>query len=266
MTTTQSDATGVQAEALQRLLDGRHADLRRRIRDVLGEDEFAPPIAIGAAEYRERVRGWMQRITDEGLTAPGFPAEFGGQEDPGANIAGFETIAFGDLSLLLEFGVQFGLRGGAIQQPGTRIHHERHLKPTAALKLIGCFAMTETGHVFNVQQLGTTATYDPDTDDLVVSTPTDEVHKDYVGKRDLARPSGGCAVACRAPSDRARPALSPGARPAHRTSLRGGHARGQPAVPAAPRQRRCACRRVGIPDQVLRAPIGLRDPAAASAA
>ena len=181
MATTEPQATGVQAEALQRLLEGRYADQRRRILDVLGEAEFSPPLAIPTAEYRQRVRQWMQRIADEGLTAPGFPKEFGGEDDPGANIAGFETIAYGDLSLLVKFGVQFGLWGGAIQQLGTRIHHERYLKPTATLELLGCFAMTETGHGSNVQQLGTTATYDSDTDEFVVNTPAEEARKDYIG-------------------------------------------------------------------------------------
>ena len=181
MATTEPQATEVQADALQRLLEGRYADQRRRILDVLGEAEFSPPLAIPTAEYRQRVRQWMQRIADEGLTAPGFPKEFGGEDDPGANIAGFETIAYGDLSLLVKFGVQFGLWGGAIQQLGTRIHHERYLKPTARLELLGCFAMTETGHGSNVQQLGTTAIYDSDTDEFVVNTPAEDARKDYIG-------------------------------------------------------------------------------------
>ena len=181
MATTQPDATGVQALELQQLLDGRYADLRRQIREVLSQPEFAPPLAIPTAEYRELVLEWMQTIADEGLTAPGFPVEFGGQDDPGANIAGFETIALGDLSLLVKFGVQFGLWGGAIQQLGTRVHHQRYLRPTASLELTGCFAMTEAGHGSNVQQLGTTATYDPDADEFVLDTPTDEARKDYIG-------------------------------------------------------------------------------------
>jgi acyl-CoA oxidase len=181
MATTEPQITGIRAEDLQPLLDGRYASLRHQILDILSRPEFAPPIAIPTAEYRQRVLEWMRAIAAEGLTAPGFPVEYGGHGDAGANIAGFETIAFGDLSLLVKFGVQFGLWGGAIQQLGTRRHHERYLKPTATLELTGCFAMTEAGHGSNVQQLQTTATYDPETDEFVVDTPSDEARKEYIG-------------------------------------------------------------------------------------
>jgi acyl-CoA oxidase len=181
VTTTEPHTTGVRAEDLQPLIDGRYASLRHQIREVLSRPEFDPPIAIPTAEYRELVLGWMRTIAGEGLTAPGFPVEYGGHGDAGANIAGFETIAFGDLSLLVKFGVQFGLWGGAVQQLGTRRHHERYLRPTATLELTGCFAMTETGHGSNVQQLETTATYDPDADEFVIDTPSDEASKEYIG-------------------------------------------------------------------------------------
>jgi acyl-CoA oxidase len=124
-------ATGVRGEDLQPLLDGRYASLRRQIRDVLSRPEFEAPSAIATAEYRELVFGWMKMIAAEGLTAPGFPIEYGGHGDAGANIAGFETIAYGDLSLLVKFGVQFGLWGGAIHRLGTRGRHQRYLRGTS---------------------------------------------------------------------------------------------------------------------------------------
>ncbi len=96
---------------------------------------------------------WAKALVAEGLTAPGYPEKYGGQGDPGANVAAFETIGLSDLSLLVKFGVQFGLWGGAVQQLGTEIHHERYLKEIATLELPGCFAMTEAGHGSNVQEL-----------------------------------------------------------------------------------------------------------------
>jgi acyl-CoA oxidase len=176
-----SEANGFDPRAMQGLLDGRYAQLRERIREVLCRPEFAPVIALTTAEYRRQVFEWAKTLAGEGLTAPGFPEEFGGQGDFGANVASFETLGFGDLSLLVKFGVQFGLWGGAIQQLGTRRHHERYLKPTATLELPGCFAMTEAGHGSNVQHLQTIATYDAERQEFVIETPVEEARKEYIG-------------------------------------------------------------------------------------
>jgi acyl-CoA oxidase len=181
VTGATSQTTRFDPAALGRLLDGRYRVVREHVREVLQRPEFRPPTAIPTAEYRELVLEWAETLAREGLTAPGFPREFGGLDDPGANVASFETLAFGDLSLLVKFGVQFGLWGGAVQQLGTRWHHERYLKATATLELPGCFAMTETGHGSNVQRLETTATYDRDTSEFVIHTPSDDARKDYIG-------------------------------------------------------------------------------------
>jgi acyl-CoA oxidase len=167
--------------ALQRLLDGHYADLRQQLREILSRPEFEPVAQLPTAEYRQRVLDWAKMLAGESLTAPGFPKEYGGDGDPGANVAAFETLGFGDLSLLVKFGVQFGLCGGAIQQLGTECHHQRYLKAIASLELPGCFAMTETGHGSNVQLLQTTATYDSATQEFVIDTPVEQARKDFIG-------------------------------------------------------------------------------------
>ncbi|HEU4568498.1 MAG TPA: acyl-CoA dehydrogenase, partial [Marmoricola sp.] len=111
----------------------------------------------------------------------GFPKEYGGAGDVGASIAAFETLAMGDLSLLVKSGVQFGLFGGAILHLGTKRHHDAYLPDVVSGRLLGCFAMTEHGHGSNVAELGTTATYDPATDEIVVTTSTPDAYKDYIG-------------------------------------------------------------------------------------
>jgi acyl-CoA oxidase len=181
MATTTPATEDFDSGPLERLLDGRYAELRSQFLEIMCRPEFAPVGPLPSAEYRERVMEWAQSLVAEGLTAPGFPKEYGGRGDPGGNVAAFETIGFGDLSLLVKFGVQFGLWGGAVQQLGTQKHHERYLKRIATLELPGCFAMTEAGHGSNVQELETTATYDRDSDEFVIDTPADNAHKEYIG-------------------------------------------------------------------------------------
>jgi acyl-CoA oxidase len=132
-------------------------------------------------EYREKVLAWAMILAAEGRSTVGFPKQYGGADDPGGNVASFETLAFSDLSLLIKVGVQFGLWGGAVQYLGTKPHHDRYLRAIASLELPGCFAMTELGHGSNVQALRTTATYDPGTDEFVVNTPDDDARKEYIG-------------------------------------------------------------------------------------
>jgi acyl-CoA oxidase len=166
---------------LERQLDGGYSEVREQGRAVLSRPEFAPAVSLPTAEYRERVLEWCKTLAQEGLTRYGFPKEFGGQNDPGATVAMFETLALGDISLLIKFGVQFGLWGGAVHHLGTTGHHERYLREITSLQLPGCFAMTETGHGSNVQQIETTATYDPGTQEFVIDTPVERARKEFIG-------------------------------------------------------------------------------------
>ena len=168
-------------EALRRFLDGEHREIRERVREIISRPEFAPPREVSREEHRELVMQRMRRLAEDGGTSLGFPIQYGGMGNIGASIAGFETLGLGDLSLLVKCGVQFGLFGGAILHLGTERHHEKYLPGVISTDLPGCFAMTETGHGSNVQELGTTATYDPDTHEFVIDTPDDESRKDYIG-------------------------------------------------------------------------------------
>src|SRR6201995_384377 len=89
--------------SLQRILDGRYAELRSQYLEILSRPEFQPGPPLPSPEYRERVMEWAKALVSEGLTSPGFPEKYGGQGDPGGNVAAFETIGFGDLSLLVKF-------------------------------------------------------------------------------------------------------------------------------------------------------------------
>jgi len=173
----------IDVPTLTAVLDGAHAEVRNQVREQLGAHAAMVHEAPGLAtdDYRERVLAILQDSAQQGLTGLGFPKEYGGAGDVGGSIAAFETLAFGDLSVLVKFGVQFGLFGGAILHLGTARHHDRYLADLVAGRLLGCFAMSETGHGSNVQALGTRATYDVDTREFVVHTPTVAARKDYIG-------------------------------------------------------------------------------------
>ncbi|WP_341927799.1 acyl-CoA dehydrogenase [Nocardioides psychrotolerans] len=173
----------VDVPALQALLDGRYAEVRNLVRSNL--DDYAGVLedaeTLSRDDYRERVKEIVVEMAATGQTGMGFPQEYGGGGDIGASVAAFETLAFGDLSVLVKVGVQFGLFGGAILQLGTKEHHDAYLAPLITGELMGCFAMTESGHGSNVQALGTVATYDLATQEFVITTTTDDARKDYIG-------------------------------------------------------------------------------------
>ena len=173
----------VDVPALVELLDGRYADVRRLVRKNLAEysDILVEAEEMSREGFRQRVLDVVVMMAETGQTGMGFPEEYGGGGDIGASIAAFETLAYGDLSVLVKVGVQFGLFGGAILQLGTKEHHDAYLEDLVSGRLLGCFAMTETGHGSNVQALGTVATYDPDSGAYVIDTPDDSARKDYIG-------------------------------------------------------------------------------------
>ena len=169
--------------ALRSLLDGRYAEVRDLVRVNLAEhaDILTDAEEMTRDDFRERVRDVVVEMAATGQTGMGFPQEYGGGGDIGASVAAFETLAYGDLSVLVKVGVQFGLFGGAILQLGTRPHHDAYVADLVTGRLMGCFAMTETGHGSNVQALGTVATYDVATQEFVITTPDEASRKDYIG-------------------------------------------------------------------------------------
>ena len=176
---------GFDPRRMTRLLDGTRHELCEEIRRLLSEPAFHPVTELGRAEYRAQVLAWCRELAARGYGRLSYPASCGGADDYGAFMAVFETLAFGDLSLLVKLGVQFGLFGGSILQLGTRRHHERYLQQVGSLDLPGCFAMTETGHGSNVYDLETVATYDATREEFVIRTPHDGARKDYIGNAAL---------------------------------------------------------------------------------
>jgi len=174
---TSNDLTA----ALRDVLDGRWAATRNVVRDLIDEESLVPRSGVSLDEYRALMLEQMAAMVPLGFPADGFRPEHGGSGDVGAAVTAIETLGYGDLSLMVKAGVQWGLFGGAVENLGTDRHHEKYVRGLIDLDVVGCFAMTETGHGSNVQALETTATYDAATGEFVIDSPSPSARKDYIG-------------------------------------------------------------------------------------
>ncbi|MEE2033593.1 acyl-CoA dehydrogenase family protein [Rhodococcus chondri] len=166
---------------LRKALDGAWHEARNHAREGMAHEAFAPHYTPDLGQARAITLKQMQLLAERGYAASGFSVETGGTGDAGGAVASIEMLAMSDLSLMVKAGVQWGLFGGAIENLGTKRHHDKYVRPLIDLDLLGCFAMTETGHGSDVQSLETTATYDPQTQEFVVNSPTPSSQKDYIG-------------------------------------------------------------------------------------
>ncbi|MFN8100799.1 MAG: acyl-CoA dehydrogenase [Mycobacterium sp.] len=172
---------GTTAEHLRNALDGRWRDVKNRVRAELANEIFRPHYTPNTVIARTKVAEQLTIMAAAGAAEDGFKKEHGGNGDVGAAVTQIEMLATSDLSLMVKAGVQWGLFGGAIENLGTERHHEAYVRKIIDLELLGCFAMTETGHGSDVQSLETTATYDPATEEFVIDSPTPSSRKDYIG-------------------------------------------------------------------------------------
>jgi len=163
------------------ILKGSNATQIDAFRNLLANPIFNWTIERDKDKFRDKVLEQVTFLAEKGYGAMAYPEAYGGIDDMPLYASVFENLLYVDGSLTVKFGVQFGLFGGSIQKLGTKIHHDKYLTDTGAAKLLGCFAMTETGHGSNVRGVKTTATYDKKTDSIVIHTPGGNDNKEYIG-------------------------------------------------------------------------------------
>lgn len=162
-------------------LDDDQTELINEVKNTLCSPDFEYFTENSTDEYRDRVLAWCQLLADKGYGGMSYPKDCGGQDDMRGYFTVMETLSYHDLSLVVKFGVQFGLFGMSVMFLGTKSHHQKYLKSIGSLDLPGGFAMTETGHGSNVKNIQTTATYDHASREFIIHTPTELDRKDYIG-------------------------------------------------------------------------------------
>ncbi len=181
ITSTQVTKQNFDTKELTRLLDGESAEIIRKVKTMLSDPEFE---YIGPGDlnlYRAKVLQWCKFLAGQGYGGIAYPKEYGGQGDMASYFAIMETLSYHDLSMVIKFGVQFGLWGMSVYLLGTEKHHRKYLKDIGTLELPGCFAMTETNHGSNVKGIETTATYNHQTKTFIIHTPNEWARKEYIG-------------------------------------------------------------------------------------
>ena len=184
-TTTAAAEPRADVTALQELLLGRHAEVRRAARDISLDPFFQKIEGMPYAEHRERVIEQLRRLGTDHDVLRAFPTRHGGKDEHGSSLARFEELVLTDPSLQIKAGVQWGLFASAILHLGTDHHHDTFLPDAMHLQVPGAFAMTESGHGSDVASIGTTAEYDPATEEFVIHTPFRGAWKDYLGNAAL---------------------------------------------------------------------------------
>lgn len=179
------DSLKVDTKVLADALYGKWKAERLAGRTLASDERFQSIPGLPMDEHRARVLSQLRLLVEAGAIQRAYPTRLGGGDNHGGNIAAFEELLFADPSLQIKSGVQWGLFGAAILHLGTAAHHDKWLPDVISLTLPGVFAMTEIGHGSDVDSIGTTATYDSETQEFVIHTPFTAARKEYLGNAAL---------------------------------------------------------------------------------
>ena len=181
ITDRHSTVESFSIQKMTELLDGNQSAIIDTVKQLISTPEFAFETSTDIGVYREKVLEWCKILADKGLGSYAYPKQYGGKDDIEGYFSIMETLSYHDLSLVIKFGVQFGLWGMSVQSLGTEKHYKKYLNDIATLKLPGGFAMTETHHGSNVKGIETTATYNHKDRTFIINTPNEYARKEYIG-------------------------------------------------------------------------------------
>ncbi|MFB0910122.1 MAG: acyl-CoA dehydrogenase family protein, partial [Flavobacterium sp.] len=114
-------------EKITQILDGEQATIIKKVKAIISRPEFAYETSTDIAVYREKVYEWCKILAEENLGNIGYPTQHGGGGAIQDYFAVMETLSYHDLSLVIKFGVQFGLWGMSVKSLGTEKHYSKYL-------------------------------------------------------------------------------------------------------------------------------------------
>ena len=121
------------------VLDGKWGGSLRELRAQMAAVEVRDGSGLPTEEYRRQIFDDLHLLAKTSYSRLGFDREYGGMSDPAGSVVAHGALGFGDLSLMVKAGVQWGLFGGAVQllgdAPAPRAVPARHHGPDPARML-----------------------------------------------------------------------------------------------------------------------------------
>jgi acyl-CoA oxidase len=147
--------------------------MRERVKALLAESEFAPREGLALQAQAELSYARFKRLRDElGLRIRDA------EERPARLASVLDLVAAVDGTLFTVMSIHYCLCGGSLLRFGSSSPEiQRYIEELDTLETIGTFLVTELGYGNNVASLQTRADYDPDTGDIILSTPSAEARK-----------------------------------------------------------------------------------------
>src|SRR5699024_11324751 len=106
MSATHTDLK-INQEELQEHVLGPWAEDRRKMRKLMEDPIFHHQFNLTKEEQRELTLNKLQELADRKVIGKDYPKAFGGEENPGGNIAGFSEMIYAYPTIHINTDVQW---------------------------------------------------------------------------------------------------------------------------------------------------------------
>eukprot|EP00398_MALV-I-01_sp_L67-1_P000996 gene996-721_t len=156
------------AKRLQILVEHDNHKNRRKMENLVQVNPiFHPYYNLSLDEMREYAIRRLRTFCEAGcLSVQDF------ERNPSNVYTCHEAFGMVDGSFATKMTVQFNLFGGTVFRLGSKEQREALAPKIDSAEVVGCFGLSELGYGNNAVEMETTSTYDANTDEWIINSPT----------------------------------------------------------------------------------------------